>query len=920
MATIPANGRIPTAWGKLAPRDNPTSWHPAADHGLDVAWTFRLLCEAPGIARAMDAAAGRPLTAPDRDRLAVIAGLHDAGKTSTPFWRRHKPDCTVRAGHEAPFYAAMTVQDPRRIAILRIAAAAGRDTLLSWCQGSFTCFDAYLAASVWHHGGVREPCPVPQASDIVAAWTPDPDGYDPLSELAAYTAAQHAAFPDAATASDPLPADPAFHHLFAGFVMAADWIASSPDPATGAPLFPFSPDHGTERPPISRTCAERALARFGILPPPRPDADPVAAVLSGRAPRPLQQAVADIPLSDRLVILEDLTGSGKTEAAMVRFLALLSAGLVDGLYFAVPTRSAGSQLRDRIASIAATVPGLPQPLAAIPGWTPSDQPDDDPEAEQWPDMIRTALRAPERLWAAEHPKRYLSAPLAVGTIDQALLSCLKARHALMRTAWLSRSFLVVDEVHACDAFMTELTVSLVRRHLRLGGHVLLMSATLGSCARALYADTPPPSIDDAIATPYPATWSGSPDRPLTLRAHSATRIGTDDATTPAPVASAHRPASPAITPTQASQRRTAVRIAPLETVRDAALTAANAGARVLVIRSTVADALADFAWFRDTGAPLLTVPSVAGPHVATLHHSRYASGDRTILNHAIETALRPCARSARGVICVATQTAEQSLDIDADLLVTDSCPADVLLQRLGRLHRHADASRPAGFTTAVAWLIDPGPLERFIAVDPANGHRPTSSHLVRGRPDHGFASVYTNLLAVRATLDWLGWHPGQITEGTITLPDNARAIVEAATHRDALAAIKDFGPASARVWEHEFGTTCSHRTLARGQVMDWSRPYPHATIAGPDEHLLTRLGQPTVNVPLERPFRSPFTDSHPVDTIPIRADWLAGLPSDLTARAARVSPTSVLLSVVDLPNAPAFRYDETGLHKARSPR
>jgi CRISPR-associated endonuclease/helicase Cas3 len=86
-----------------------------------------------------------------------------------------------------------------------------------------------------------------------------------------------------------------------------------------------------------------------------------------------------------------------------------------------------------------------------------------------------------------------------------------------------------------------------------------------------------------------------------------------------------------------------------------------------------------------------------------------------------------------------TQTAEQSLDIDADLLITDACPADVLLQRLGRLHRHRAGTRP----TAV--LIDPGPLDHYLL----------PKGIVVGRPGQGWLLVYNNLLSVRATLDWL---------------------------------------------------------------------------------------------------------------------------------------------------------------------
>ena len=163
---------------------------------------------------------------------------------------------------------------------------------------------------------------------------------------------------------------------------------------------------------------------------------------------------------------------------------MYEAGLVDGLYFALPTRAAASQIFNRVnAFIAGLFPDdtALEPILAVPGYLRAG----DATGRQLPDYeVWWDDHAHDgRRWASEHPKRYLAAQIAVGTVDQAMLGALKVKNAHMRTACLARNLLVVDEVHASDAYMTEILAALLDAHRKAGGYALLMSATLGSVAR-----------------------------------------------------------------------------------------------------------------------------------------------------------------------------------------------------------------------------------------------------------------------------------------------------------------------------------------------------------------------------------------------------------------------------------------------------
>ena len=219
------------------------------------------------------------------------------------------------------------------------------------------------------------------------------------------------------------------------------------------------------------------------------------------------------------------------------------------------------------------------------------------------------------------PKRVFAAPITVGTIDQALLSDIRTRHAWLRAALLSRHVLVIDEVHASDPYMSALTNALVRRHLNLGGYVLGMSATLGETALAMMQGRQRRSFADAVQVPYPAARAPSGDTALHGGERRAVEVGL----------MAHDRA--------------------LET----AIEASRRGQAVLLIRSTVADAVADFL-------------AVSNETEAFLHHSRFALEDRSWLDRQLLGIFGPHG-NRRGVVAVTTQTAEQSLDIDADLLI-----------------------------------------------------------------------------------------------------------------------------------------------------------------------------------------------------------------------------------------------------------
>src|SRR5690606_16329779 len=83
-------------------------------------------------------------------------------------------------------------------------------------------------------------------------------------------------------------------------------------------------------------------------------------------------------------------------------------------------------------------------------------------------------------------KRGLLSSYAVGTIDQALLAVLQVKHHFVRLFGLTSKVLVLDEVHAYDAYMTKEIERLIQWAREVGTSVVVLSATLPSDRRALF--------------------------------------------------------------------------------------------------------------------------------------------------------------------------------------------------------------------------------------------------------------------------------------------------------------------------------------------------------------------------------------------------------------------------------------------------
>ncbi len=841
----------PEPWGKLDRNHPDRATAPRLSligHCIDVAAVTRALLELPTWRSRLETLAARSFSAIDLDRLTVLAFWHDVGKAGSGFyakgvaaqaaaaWRRRWDGDGKQGGHTR-VVAPLLRFEPRYQAH---RDALGVDALNDWGQDDdarHETLNLWMAA-VSHHGDPIAADQLQQTTGAFPTWTEPIESYEPLHGLRLLGDAARQLWPAAFATGRPwaAPSQPLIHG-FAGLVSLADWIGSN----THDSFFPYRlAAQDASRWPVSLQRARHALKAMRIdLEESRVDMKLRGVSFRnvfGFDPTDVQSATAAAPARNPLV-LEAETGSGKTEAALWRFKTLFEAGEVDALCFLLPTRVAATGIFSRIERFVAQLFPVsghrPNTVLAVPGYLHANGEDGTqlPYFEvHWPDREEHK----PLYWAAEHSKRYFAAAAAAATIDQFLLSALQTRHAHLRGTVLLRSLVVVDEVHASDPYMRSLLGRALKRHLFAGGHALLLSATLTQDLR-----------DELLATAPRAGRStsrfGAPASPQSALSGCAADASTTDyplLTAPGWTRRCSRgPSSKRIHPQLAPLMRDATAVAGL------AAQAAQAGARVLVLRNTVKQAVAtQQALEALLGTDHAVLFRCNG--VVSLHHGRYALPDRKALDAAVGDRFGKLAAADRtAVLLCATQTVEISVDCDADFMITDLAPMDVLLQRLGRLHRHEARRRhrPAGFETARCLVLTP-PQRDLSLLFSRSGARGL------GLGEHG---AYPDITCLEATLRSLE------QRAALDIPSDNRDLVEAACGTAALHELADSlgGP-----WPEQrmrlLAKAGAQRGAALFQSTDWQMPWRDAVPGELSTAAKTRLGLDGVQLELPTPQRS----------------------------------------------------------------
>ena len=627
-----------------------------------------------------------------RAAFVFLAGIHDVGKVSAVFACQCEE--LVKLIHDQGLDVMPEEHYSRRAALPHgfVSQFALQEEIEACGADPSRAFQWAVLVGV-HHGHYPEStyvgraydqhCNLMKASDDGQQWG------QARSDILRWMAAR-SGFPLIApgTALPELPI--AVASAYASALVIADWLASNEE------YFALRPRPVGETGKLSiegyseltadqqRERVERAWKRAGFPTPLRIPETPTGEVAEFYRRRfgwpdtyrstEAQRAAIEIATHENpdLMIVEAPPGSGKTELAFAAAEVLIRARGLQGVFVALPTQATTNAMFERVTAWLTSILGdEPQKLGIQlahgknslnesfvklleRGKSPLEVHDDEE------DLGLHASR-----WMGQRWRSTLS-PVVVGTIDQVLLAALKSRHVLVRHLGLMGKVVVIDEVHAADEYMETYLEAALTWLGMYGIPVVLLSATLPPARRSALLEAyrrgrgssgaGAESVDGMIGYPAISTVSATG-----VRVHEI---------------QGEEEVPKRIIPTSLGSPREIAELLDRELAE---------GGCAVVIRNTVREAQETYE----------AVRSVFGREQATLLHSRFLAAERVARDRRmLELFGKDSVRRPFRHVVVATQVIEQSLDVDFDLMLTDPAPMDLVLQRIGRLHRHDRGDRP----------------------------------------------------------------------------------------------------------------------------------------------------------------------------------------------------------------------------------
>lgn len=708
----------------------PNAYHPLICHLIDVAVVAQVMWDnvlskaaKKRIARALGLPANKDGLELAGRIVAWIAGLHDLGKASPPFTLRYTKQNLKQMYDATPFSASRLLRLPVPLeAPHGYVTASELPEILQTDFGLPAAVAERIGVMIGGHHGV-----FPRSLQL-----------NEIHQSESFRGNSHWQQARRALANElakllnllPLPAIPssalqdnAATMALAGLVSVADWIGSN------STFFKCEVNDSRQPPAINpkdyfakaMQQAREALSELRWLDWPAPT-DPMKfedlfPKLEGRL-RDLQSVSVDLAeqlTTPGIAIVEAPMGEGKTEAAI--FLADHWNAVLKqrGCYFALPTQATSNQMfgrvRDYLAGRYADNRVLLQLLhghAALSaefetllkeGAKPNRALQLDGVHDE---QINQGDCCAANVAAAEwftYRKRGLLAPFGVGTVDQALMAALQTKHVFVRLFGLAHKTVIIDEVHAYDAYMSALLERLLSWLAALKSPVVLLSATL------------PKKRRDALIKAYQSGLGAS---------HTVSVNGAEDRYPRITWATELAGGIRRLQTSAQNLRSLNLRLVDgnIPTLAEQLQDALEVGGCGTVICNTVRRAQEVYEALK----PFFPGEAADGLPMLDLLHARYLFKDRA------DREARTLARFGKSesevtdrdgrtlkvrrpkcAVLVSTQIIEQSLDLDFDLMVTELAPVDLMLQRAGRLHRHQrdKAERPLNLRQPQLWISAP---------------------------------------------------------------------------------------------------------------------------------------------------------------------------------------------------------------------